>query len=307
MDRLALQSFSLPLATVNQLCRHHGLPRAVGCQRLERGEANALFEVDLAGGERAVLKVFCRATDTSGVRREAALLQHVRHGGLPAPAWAVADESSAIVPYPCLLLARVDGVDADEVWLRLDEADRSRLLRNAGALLARLHALPLPDCDQPPRPATWAAREERDWEQALRQIDRQDWMELGLRREVERVFDQGLPRLRAAYQPALLHYDFQFWNLRLDPESLAVAGLLDLHSAVVGPPVADARDLELNLFLAWPEWRREFWRGYGAAPDGGEAARLRIAALVRAMVLLARYWGRAPQVGPEQLWLLLQS
>lgn len=311
MDVAQFQAFTVPLATIARFCRAHDVAPPVSAERIRKGEVSASFALDLADGARAVLKVYCRSRDPSWLMREAASIEYLRqYGEVPVPGWSRLDVSGEVIGYPCLLMAHIGGVDADEIGP--GEPFREVLLmRHCGAALAALHRTPLDHCREVTErgvyPAeAWVERTESHFATAVAKLRRQGWLDEALLNAAEEGWQRGLRSLRAPYEPVFTHRDYQLWNLRVDPDRLEVLGLLDFDAAGLGPAESDVRDLELNLFLQRPWLRREFWLGYGKpAPVGVEADRLRQSALVRALSLLAAYWGPTASVTPATIWLLL--
>ena len=311
MDAAEFRAFALPVQAVQQLCERHGLPAVRGVERIHKGEVSASFRIDLADDTRAVLKVYCRSQDPQWLERDAASLDYLRRvGEVPGPRWTRLDVSGVDVPFPCLLLDHIDGVDGDEAPL----GDRTRtilLFRRCGATLAALHRTPLDHVEEVQRqglyPASvWAERTASQFVTAMANLREQGWIDPVLLAACDEAFEQEQEALWAPFEPVFLHRDYQLWNIRVDPETLAIRGLLDFDAAGLGPAEADVRDLEINHFLDHPGLRREFWTGYGRPqPVGRPAARLRVSALVRALSLLAAYWGPCQQVTSATVWRLL--
>lgn len=313
MDAAEFRAFSLPLDVVDRFCRQHDLGPATGLERIRKGEVSASFRVALSDGESAVLKVYCRSHDPQWLIREHASFEYLRrHADVPVPPWSRLDVSMDIIPFPCLLGAHMAGVDGDEVLNGSSPRVRlAMLMRRCGAALAALHRTPLDAVEQMLEggiyPADrWAGRTVAQFEQSMRSLRDQGWIDPSLLKEAERTFNRQVDALYAPFEPVFCHRDYQLWNLRVDPDHLEILALLDFDAAGLGPAESDVRDLELNEFLHRPWLRREFWTGYGRPiPDGLAADRLRLSALVRALSLLAAYWGPTDRVTPASVWLLL--
>ena len=313
MDAAEFRAFSLPLDLVDLFCQAQSLGRATSLERIRKGEVSASFAVGLERGETAVLKVYCRSHDPQWLIREHASFDYLRtHGEVPVPSWSRLDVSQSIVPFPCLIGAHMAGVDGDEALppgaprVRL-----ARLMRRSGAALAALHHTPLDAVDEMLMggiyPADrWASRTAEQFQVTVRSLRDQGWIDPSLLNESERTFERLSPALNAPFEPVFCHRDYQLWNLRVEPDELRITALLDFDAAGLGPAESDVRDLELNHFLARPWLRSEFWTGYGKPPPSGVTAdRLRVSALVRALSLLAAYWGPTDRVTPASVWLLL--
>lgn len=305
------RTFEVSLAVAQRLCAHHGVPAPTAVRRAARGEVSAVFLLDLVDGTRAVLKVYLRHRHPRDLAGEHAAIRHLhRHSRVPVPAWNQLELESDDLPFPYALMAALPGIDADDLWPTLDRSDAARLVRGCGELLATLHrsvlhsqelaGAGLPSADE------WVEREEHEFIDALRRLKGQGWIDPYLLARAQQVWEQGRDVRADEFAPVLLHGDFQLWNIRVDPATLAPVGLVDWGQASFGPASIDVRDLELNLFLDRPRLRREFWLGYGRSePDEHEIERLRQAALCRALALLAAYWGPTQKVTPATVWHLL--
>ncbi len=312
MNPAQFRAYTIDLATAAAFCRAHGVARPVAVERIRKGEVSASFVLTLETGAAAVLKVYCRSQDPSWLARDAASQDYLRrHSEVPVPDWGRLDCSGDIVPHPCLLMDHVGGVDADEVAVEGPEARAALLMRRCGAALAALHRTPLAQVATVLAaglyPAErWAERTGEHFELSVRTLRQQGWVDPYLLAAAEEAWGAAQAALTEPFRPVFCHRDYQLWNLRVDPASLAVLGLLDFDAAGLGPAESDVRDLELNCFLAQPWLRRQFWLGYGRpAPEGLEAERLRLSALVRALSLLAAYWGPVAQVTAATVWALL--
>jgi hygromycin-B 7''-O-kinase len=311
MSPTQFHGYTLAPQDVSRLCRAAGLPDALRATRVAKGEVSAVFGLELADGRAAVLKVYLRNQNPTTLAAEHALLRHLHeHSTVPVPAWSVLDVSGRELPYPWAILERVGGVDADAIWPRLDAAAARRLVRGCGALLAALHAVPpqspeLTAAHLPPA-AQWARREDEEFTRSVQRLAQQGWIDPKLLQRAEQVWADGAAMRAMPFKPALCHGDFQLWNIRVDPDTLEPVGLLDMGQAFLGPPSADGRDMEINLFLDRPALRTAFWQGYDAGElEECERERLRLAATCRALSLLAAYWGPTQNVTPAKVWRLL--
>jgi aminoglycoside phosphotransferase (APT) family kinase protein len=303
--------YDVSLDTARALCDAHGVAAPTRIRRVPKGEVSAVFLLELADGSGAVLKAYLRHQNPAALVTEHAVIGYLhRHSDLPVPAWTRLDLSRDVLAWPLALMECRPGVDADDLWPRLEPADAARLVRGCGRMLSALHrvgchAAELSDSGLAPA-ENWAEREEHEFATAVRRLTDQGWLDPYLLERAQQVWDQGRSVRATPFAPVLMHGDYQLWNLRVDPHTLQPLGLLDWGQAALGPASADVRDMELNLFLDRPRLRREFWHGYGSGdPDERELERLRQAALCRALSLLAAYWGPTQSITPASVWHLL--
>ena len=62
--------YEIPLPVAQAICSKAGLPKPTSIRRLRRGEVNAVFLLELPGGDSLVLKVWVRCSDDEVMRRE---------------------------------------------------------------------------------------------------------------------------------------------------------------------------------------------------------------------------------------------
>lgn len=156
-----------------------------------------------------------------------------------------------------------------------------------GALLARLHAVPVPEA-----PLVASEGGQRTGEVLVRRVERR-WTELGRLRP-------GLPALPAlsvppAHRGALLHLDVRAANLRCTGRRDAT--LVDWANALVGDPALElARVSEFARIPGNGVDIEGLRRGYGDAPPASVLYHLD-AAVVLALVFMSE--APDPKLGPE--------
>ncbi|MFC5752307.1 phosphotransferase family protein [Actinomadura rugatobispora] len=206
-----------------------------GLRRLSGGASRETWAFD-AGGRALVLRRDPPASpDPAAMAREAALLAAAAAAGVPVP--RLVDHGPDLLGPPYLIMERLDGETIPRRLLRDARfaGVRSRLARELGAILARLHTIPpgavpgLPDGDPleeiaarydgfaEPRPAV---------ELALRWLDRH--------------------RPEPSARRSVVHGDFRNGNLMVGEPG--VRGVLDWELAHAGDP---AEDLGWLCVKAW--------------------------------------------------------
>jgi len=221
-------------------------PFATSLVPLEGGWSGETFLAE-AAGERTVVRIHAKPSSRGPQAHEvdAALLRLVR-GLVPVAEVLEVRRADPASGMPALLVTSfLPGTRADLLLPTLDEAGMRTLGANLGALIARLAGMPMPragqfvDADLRIEPFPGAE-------------DLADWVELyaaSLAFEAHTL--AGLRRVAAAAQAhldtvqrvCLVHSDLNPKNLLVDPESLAVTGLVDWEFAHAGSPYADLGNL----------------------------------------------------------------
>jgi len=243
-------------AGLERLLAARGLEgRVEGLQRLSGGASRETFAFDLVttdGQRRALVLQRLRVGTVGGgpgPAGEAALMRLAGAAGVPVPT-VVADDTGDVLGAACLVMERLAGETIARKLLRDDEwsAARPRLVGQAGAALAAIHAIPV--AEAPPLRPIDQLEEMRALLHGL--PDPYPAFELGLRWLAEHRPPPG--------RPGVVHGDFRLGNLMVDTEGLA--GVLDWEIAHLGDPAED---------LGWFCVRA--WRFGSALPAGGLGTR----------------------------------
>ena len=154
----------------------------------------------------------------------------------PRPIAHCTDES--VIGAPFYLMERVKGIvlrRKPPKGLDLEPQTCSRLCENLVDTLAELHSLDYKaiGLGELGRPAGYIERQVTGWTKRYEKSKTDDIPDA---RSVARWLDENMPTTTRA---ALIHNDFKFDNLVLDPESLEVVGILDWEMSTVGDPWMD--------------------------------------------------------------------
>jgi aminoglycoside phosphotransferase (APT) family kinase protein len=218
---------------------------AFGLEPLVGGHSGETFLAD-AAGERTVVRVYGQRSAGRGPeapRVDAAVLALVR-GLLPVPEVLEVRRADPVNGSPGLLVTSfLPGTRLDLLLPGLDEPDRARVGRQVGEVVARLAQMPMPrpglfvdgDLRTEPLPAEdlagFVAQRRGGTALAL-------WPE----REYDAllaVADRAQELLDGVARTCLVHSDLNPKNLLVDPDTLAVTGVLDWEFAHAGGPVTD--------------------------------------------------------------------
>jgi aminoglycoside phosphotransferase (APT) family kinase protein len=205
--------------------RVHGLARLSGGASRETWA----FTAEGADGSRREL-VLRSGAGTGGValRVEGVAMSGAARAGVPVPEVVDAGDDGGALPHSYVIMDRVEGETIPRRLLR-DEpfaAVRPRLVAELGAVLARLHSVPLdrlPGVDSPGDPLT---RLQTDY---LGGGPPPPGLALGLRWLAENRTEPG--------PASLVHGDYRLGNLMIGPEGLTA--VLDWELVHIGDPLED--------------------------------------------------------------------
>jgi hygromycin-B 7''-O-kinase len=206
------------------ICARHNLSYA-SLRRSQQGE-NIIFFVD----RRFVIKIFAPFRQCY-IREKAALEFANGKLGIETPATLHAGE---IEGWSYLVMTRLAGFPAREVWREVEERDRIEIVSCLGAALRNLH-------EHAPPLSNSALN--RDWRgfierQAQTCVERQracganpEWLE-----SLPAYIAARYPLLQAERKPVLLHGDVHLGNLLLAQENgcWKISGLFDFGDSLCG-------------------------------------------------------------------------
>jgi aminoglycoside phosphotransferase (APT) family kinase protein len=240
--------------------------------------------VELEGGTQNLLVRFCRAGTDYVLRRpsrhprprageiilrEARVLEALAGTDVPHPRWAATCADESVLGIPFVVMRAVDGVNP---MVRLPSyasaaAGRRQLGRAAATELARIGcvdyvAVGLEDFGRPdgflsrqvPR---WLA----EWE-GYRRLPGYPGEPLPGMGELAEFLTGNQP---PDQPPGLMHGDYHFGNLLVDPDQPRIAAVLDWEMATIGDPLVD-----LGRFVASLPFENESTESTGALGEAGD-------------------------------------
>ena len=291
--------YEISFSVAQAICLKAGIPEPTSIRRLRRGEVNAIFLLELPGGDLLVLKIWVRCSDDEVMRREEGVVRIVqRESTVPTPPWVYVSSGDALVPYPHALIEYVAGVDGDRIWSELNIEDKEKILVQCACHLRALHSIPLGPhaaaiLGDPASANEWRKSEENRFQRAIGLLRKQGWPGKDTLDRCTALWTDHVDSLGETEVDAVVHHDFQLQNLRVDPETLNLMAVLDFGNAGYAPAFTDSRDLYLSLFLKTPDLSECFWRTYGMLGEEQELV-LKLHSMARVLDILAAYQGPAP-------------
>ena len=274
-----------------------------GAVPLSGGYSGETFLVELASGERAVLRIYGR--DPTRAPIDAALLRLVR-GLVPVP--VVLDLRRAGPDPAHLLTSYVSGTRLELVLPAVEPGLRSRLAVAVTDVLVALSGMPFV------RPGMFVDADLRLSEQLAPADGLVEWLDLhqegtplagwdpGLRRSLSQVCLHTDALLETVDRTCLVHSDFNAKNILVDPGTAAVTAVVDWEFAHAGSPYSDLGNLlRFERGTAWAEEVHDLFvaRAPGAGPG---ALTLAYASDLWALIeLAARETRHAVVVGADEL------
>lgn len=251
-----------------------------------------------AGGERTVVRIFADPRHPEHAAEITASLLRLVRGLLPVPEVREVRRADPVGGTPALLVTELlPGTRGDLLLPTLDEAGLRRTGAALGEVAARLAGMPtlraglFVDGDLAIEPfeadlSAWVERHRPD-------LVSHGWLEQEITR-LAALADRAQVALDTVGRTSVVHSDLNPKNLLLDPETLAVTGVLDWEFAHSGHPFTDLGNLlrfdraapyQAGVLAAWES-------RHGTPPD--EALDLARAADLLALVDLAARSGANP-------------
>lgn len=180
-----------------------------------------------------------RAGNAHNMAREYGILAAVHPLGVPVPAPVVCCEDEKVIGAPFYIMERVRGVilrGRTPNSIKLDAPVLARLSATFVETLAQLHAVPVNSgkLSKLGRPEGYVLRQVQGWTTRWHASRTENVSEM---EDVAAWLATNRPPEAGA---ALIHNDFKFDNLVLDPDDLSrVVAILDWEMATIGDPLMD--------------------------------------------------------------------
>lgn len=218
----------------------------VALSPLEGGWSGETFLAE-AGGERSVVRIYADPRHSEQAAEIAAALLTLVRGLLPVPRVLELRRRTSDGELPPLLVTELlPGVRGDLLLPTLDDTGLRRVGEAVGAVAATLAGMPMlrpglfVDGDLTVEPfagdlADWVERHRAD-------LERHDWAAAELA-DLVALSERAQDRLDTVDRVCLVHSDLNPKNLLLDPDTLAVTGVVDWEFAHSGHPFTDLGNL----------------------------------------------------------------
>jgi aminoglycoside phosphotransferase (APT) family kinase protein len=250
----------------------------VGFARLHGG-VNEVYRIDLAGAENPLVLKIYRDEPEWIVAKEALVAGWIgERAGLPIPRWLRVDESRTRIPFRFALTTWLSGVTVRSL---IGAPGIDAAYRQMGALLRRLHAIPMSaygyivaDGIQRPRPTNDEYMRSA-FDQVFRQF-RAEGGEEALTRRLEANAQSRFDLLQHSTGPVFCHDDLQQGNVLVEHSkggNLQLTGLVDFGNARAGDALFDLAKAVFCCTHEDPRSRQPLLAGYGdiGHPDPEEA------------------------------------
>lgn len=225
------------------------LGEAVAAERLTGGMFATTYRVELADGERVIVKTAPTATDRlltyeADLLRTEALVYELGtdRPDLLLPRVLLTDYSREVVASDVVVASHLPGTPLLQAEFGPvdDDPRHARLQRDLGALMARLHTLTgdrygYPNAATGLQGDTWAEAFGRIVEQLL--DDAATWGTDVPADEIRAALARCAGTLGLVQRPALVHTDLWAGNLFVDVETGELVGVIDTERAFWGDPV----------------------------------------------------------------------
>jgi aminoglycoside phosphotransferase (APT) family kinase protein len=229
---------------------------------LRDGYFNAAYQIDLADGRRAVLKV-APPPDVRVLRYEQGILgsevQMLRlvaqHTSVPVPEVYYHDGSHAIIDSEYFLMSFVTGQAYHKVRESYTPQRRAMIEQTIGDYLRQINAIRGSFFGYP----TMAGRGYTTWRQAFLGMF-EDLLQDGQDKQVVLPLEYGTlrsrveavaPALDDVHTPQLVHWDLWDGNVFVEPKTGSVTGLIDFERALWGDPLMEFQYRTLEITPAY--------------------------------------------------------
>jgi aminoglycoside phosphotransferase (APT) family kinase protein len=248
----ALSKTPIPLETAQTLIASHfgGQAKIDRYTELTDGMYNAVYLIELADGQKSVLKVApsdhvkVLRYEKNIMRAEVDVLRLVRaQTEVPVPEVLAYDTSRRLMDNDYYLMAFIPGVGLQKLRKQFSVEDQRAIDFRTGEYLRQINTITGPCFGYFAQPefhfSTWREAFSHMIESVL-----QDGCDAGV--ELPVPYDTLSARLPTFYpvldevtQPALVHWDLWDGNIMVDPETKKITGILDFERALWAEPLME--------------------------------------------------------------------
>lgn len=234
-------------------------PQLLSCEPVSGGTYNTVFRLTTTESSRLILKLPPHA-HTPGLEYERGLLTgevtYYRHAAdlhevpVPSVLRCQLQDHGPVGKY--LLMSERPGTAWNTLADTMAEAERSRLRRSLGRILARAHSVTGPGFGYPAQSVTalsphWRAAFTAMFEAVLRDADRYSaWLPIAAT-TIHDALQAAAPALDEVRDPTLVHFDLWEGNILLHgpPGAREISGIVDGERMFWGDPLAELPSLHI--------------------------------------------------------------
>jgi len=275
------------------------IAKLAGVTRLHGGSTE-VYRLDLAGGAPPLVLKLYPDEPVWSPGKERLVAGMVESAPIPTPRWLKVDESRALLPMRYAVTSWLPGTPLRD---HMAGPGGLQAFRAAGALLRRLHDIPMPAYGyildhgiERPR-ADNLANMTGAFERAFKWFSDQGG-DADLARRLEAAVAARIDILAACDGPKFLHDDFQPGNVLVerDGDALRLTGLVDFGNAQAGDPLMDLAKSILSCAHEHPPGVAPLREGYGPIdhPDPERAIWLYLAYHRTTLWAYLKGFGAAP-------------
>jgi hygromycin-B 7''-O-kinase len=282
-----LENFKLKLDLLenvaNLIIQKHHLPQAK--LTLFAEGSNIVFEYGLD----KVIKIF-PPFHQHQFKSDSLVLKHLK--GRLSIKTPVIEYQGEIQDWPYLVMTKLDGTLLETLWATMDHRNKLIILRELGALIREVHALPTEGLEE--LDCHWKDFISRQMKNCLEQHQRNKLPEV-LLKEMPEYLGTMKEELLHIDKPVLLTGEYTPMNFLVKQEqgSWHIAGLIDFGDCMLGRAEYDLLGPGAFLIEGNKELLREFLLSYGYSADELTAS---LSQLLSSLMLLHQYSNLKVQV-----------
>ena len=248
--RMSQERFPLSDGLAENFLAKHKLGKLESQSLIGGNFTNSVFECRTTVGDRFILKIQYRVGNLPlEADRD---VTHLLKETLPVTSLCLLDNDCDIIPFPTLILSKLEGELAETVFEHSTHDARIRLSGILGETLAAIHSVSVSEGEVPNKPLFglngWREKvvggvfEDEELRRVIDRIDQAFYPKL------ERLLDQ-VPPLYFDEKHCLVWGDPKFHNflVQKDGDDIQLCGVFDFQTAGLGNPIFDAFYVEGNF------------------------------------------------------------
>jgi aminoglycoside phosphotransferase (APT) family kinase protein len=218
--------------------------KVVSVKRLNYGEINAVYFVNLKNKERVVIRISPKEKTWNNFEPEAWAFQKCRKIGVPTPEVIALDIHPKDFPEPYMITRRISGKPGDEI--KLSPKEKANIIKELGRYLFLIHSIKISGFGYlKDKGKAFVGSHDTLWDDINYELNSGWWTETVIKNNL--LSKKDLEEIRILFKrhrnifhlkkASLLHGDLSINNTLINKKK--ITGILDMENLKAGDPVSD--------------------------------------------------------------------
>ncbi|MBN1328275.1 MAG: aminoglycoside phosphotransferase family protein [Candidatus Heimdallarchaeota archaeon] len=197
--------------------------------------------------EARLMQLFTQLNKNISVKKENQVL-------VPVPKLIHMESNDEIIGYKFLIMEKVNGKSLEEIWIKLSNEDKERLVSKIALITRDIHSIDyemfgeIEDYDCPRRYFSINSMLKANVRRSVLKLGKEKILPIKLITEVQKFIEKNLMKANFSSIPKLVHNDLNLSNILVaTDDDLSIKAILDFEWSYAGDPIVDIWELEKHL------------------------------------------------------------